>query len=913
MLLAGALLAALAFAVVFPSVGEAYPYPNRLPEVVYDNGQPIAQAEVGMTLECGTGSWTGFPEKFEYEWERNGVPITLFQPPVPGQDYTVQAADQGKTLTCVVDAQGEGGETEAESSNGVSVGGSSGPPPEPPVPPTGAEPSVHPEGTASVGAELTCEAGQWGGNPAPSFTYEWLSEQTNKVGEGSRYVVKESDEGHKLWCEVIAHNEAGTKSALSKNGVQVQGEPPGEIEAPKVQGNDEVGATLTCNPGRWTGAPTFTYAWSDERGPISGQTGSTYVVGSGEEGRNVYCTVYAKNSSGTREARSEPVLIGGSKPVLSEAPTLTPSSRTVKVGETVKCSSGSWDGTPAPSFEYAWKRNGNELAGSTSSLKVESVDAGKTLACQVTAKNSHGSAVVSTFATLAIEPGSEKTLSGGFAAIEQSKPAVGSTITCETYGWSPSPSSESFEWLRGSTPVGTGSSYTVQETDVGAKLSCKARAFYEGYAGEATSTAITITGSAPKPETDPSISGNPVIGETLTCSTGAWSGSPAPSFEYEWLRDNSATSVHTSGYQVGTEDAGQTIKCVVTAKNTEATVSAPSNEVRIPGERPHALVAPAVTGEAKPNAVLKCSRGEWSGAPAPSSYSYQWVVEGAPVPGQTSTSYTVPLSQEGRSITCIVTAYNSEGSTEAESNAVHIPGKPPRLAGVNPEIVGFAAVGSELICERGVWEGKPPPVFHYQWLLDEVPISGANGADLSIEPAYQGHLLTCAVTATSTEGSYEADTQGVAIPYASTGTKTPDAPGKGSGNKSTPRVTIAEVLTSLGKQLPHEFKSARRSKVLKSKSFSFTLSSLEAGTLVISWYQVPKGAHVSASKPKPILIASSKNVFKAAGKQKVKIALTKLGTRILQRTKHLKLTVEAEFKTPKGAHGTWTETFVLAP
>ncbi len=214
-----------------------------------------------------------------------------------------------------------------------------------------------------------------------------------------------------------------------------------------------------------------------------------------------------------------------------------------------------------------------------------------------------------------------------------------------------------------------------------------------------------------------------------------------------------------------------------------------------------------------------------------------------------------------------------------------------------------------------MWEGRPPPSFSYQWLLDEVPIGGATGTVLNVEPGYQGHLITCAVTASSPEGSYEADTQGVAIPYSGSATKPGGSGPGGPIKKTTSRVTIPEVEASLRSQLPHVLRAARRSKVLKSGSFTFMIAGLEAGTLSVSWYQVPKATHASSKshKPKPILLASAKTVFTAAGKEKVKLSLTRLGRQILKQNKHLKLTVTAEFKTPKGAHGAWVGTMVLAP
>lgn len=66
----------------------------------------------------------------------------------------------------------------------------------------------------------------------------------------------------------------------------------------------------------------------------------------------------------------------------------------------------------------------------------------------------------------------------------------------------------------------------------------------------------------------PMLSGNPAPGQTLTCSTGTWSGNPI-SFSYAWLRDGLVIAGQTvSTYVVQAADQGHSISCQVTASNT---------------------------------------------------------------------------------------------------------------------------------------------------------------------------------------------------------------------------------------------------------------------------------------------------------------------------------------------------------
>jgi len=99
-----------------------------------------------------------------------------------------------------------------------------------------------------------------------------------------------------------------------------------------------------------------------------------------------------------------------------------------------------------------------------------------------------------------------------------------------------------------------------------------------------------------------------------------------------------------------------------------------------PGYEPHEEAAtappavvdvPHVSGNGAVGDTLTCTMGNWDGVPT--SYSYQWKSDGATDLG-TGDTYVVAPSDSGHSLTCIVTATNDLGSTEAPpSNAVAIP------------------------------------------------------------------------------------------------------------------------------------------------------------------------------------------------------------------------------------------------
>jgi hypothetical protein len=67
-------------------------------------------------------------------------------------------------------------------------------------------------------------------------------------------------------------------------------------------------------------------------------------------------------------------------------------------------------------------------------------------------------------------------------------------------------------------------------------------------------------------------------------------------------------------------------------------------------------------------ATISCTQGNWQGTPT--SYAYQWKIDGADV-GTDSATYDVQAGDIGKTATCVVTATNAEGSTAAPpSNAL---------------------------------------------------------------------------------------------------------------------------------------------------------------------------------------------------------------------------------------------------
>ncbi|HUN78629.1 MAG TPA: carboxypeptidase regulatory-like domain-containing protein [Solirubrobacteraceae bacterium] len=100
---------------------------------------------------------------------------------------------------------------------------------------------------------------------------------------------------------------------------------------------------------------------------------------------------------------------------------------------------------------------------------------------------------------------------------------------------------------------------------------------------------------APTNTAAPAVSGTPAVGQTLSCSPGAWTGSPVPALHYTWLRDDIAIPGATaSTYAVQSADEGNGLTCKVTATNKNGSAAAISNTVIVPVPSPPPAPNPEV-------------------------------------------------------------------------------------------------------------------------------------------------------------------------------------------------------------------------------------------------------------------------------------------------------------------------------
>jgi hypothetical protein len=244
--------------------------------------------------------------------------------------------------------------------------------------------------------------------------------------------------------------------------------------------------------------------------------------------------------------------------------------------------------------------------------------------------------------------------------------------------------------------------------------------------------------AAPSNQSPPTISGAAVVGETLTASTGSWTGTPPIAFTYAWQRcDGAGASCVPIGatgntYVVAGADEGSTLRVEVTGTNGEGSASATSAPTAVVTQptAPVNTAEPVISGSPVEGSTLTTTTGTWTGV-GTITYAYQWVRCGADgglpdgsdcpsISGATSSSYTLTADDVDRRLRVQVTATNAAGSTTATANPTDLVTQstttgPPRNT-LEPSISGTLVQGRALFASIGTWSGATPITYSYQWV-----------------------------------------------------------------------------------------------------------------------------------------------------------------------------------------------------
>ena len=253
------------------------------------------------------------------------------------------------------------------------------------------EPSTPPaiSGTAAVGAPLEVQMGTW--TPTPTaLSVRWSADGVAIPGATApTYVPTPEVKGKTLTAEVIAERADYTTGRAALNTAPVA---PGALQTtapPTIQGNPEVGQTLTLADAAWSPQPAKTKTqWYADGVPIAGADGATLTLTRKHIDRRISARVIGSAKGYRKLTTSAPE----STPVLAKAIKVTrpfvvkgrPQLARVLVarGGDVRPSNAS--------AAYAWLRDGRPISKATNrKYTVRRKDVGRSLSLRVTLTRAH--------------------------------------------------------------------------------------------------------------------------------------------------------------------------------------------------------------------------------------------------------------------------------------------------------------------------------------------------------------------------------------------------------------------------------------------------------------------------------------------------------------------------------------------
>jgi hypothetical protein len=311
----------------------------------------VGNAEQDQVLVVDPGTWTAAGRlRFSYRWRScdaqggscsfNGATRRTYRP---------RPADAGRTLRVLVSASG-GPSTAAALTAPTAV---VTPPPPQQLPPRNVSaPRI--SGTARAGQTITVEPGDWRGAQPMTFAFQW--ERCGHEGRDcasidgavrATFALESEDVGHRLRAVVVAENDAGRASAVSRatNVVDAAPAPPAQaprnVTRPTIAGSAVQGATLTADSGRWDGTQPISIAFRWIRCDpsltscvaLGGATSSTYRIGSSDVGRRLLVRVRARNAGGTSVAGSDATPVVQAAPPAPPPPPPAPPAKFVSVAQ----------------------------------------------------------------------------------------------------------------------------------------------------------------------------------------------------------------------------------------------------------------------------------------------------------------------------------------------------------------------------------------------------------------------------------------------------------------------------------------------------------------------------------------------------------------------------------------------------
>ena len=296
---------------------------------------------------------------------------------------------------------------------------------------------------------------------------------------------------------------------------------------------------------------SVTYEWLNDKGARLG-SGSSYTVQSGDAGRRIRVRVTGKGGSTGTATSGWATVQGSVTPNVYTLSSVSISDTTPAVGQVLTATI-----LPAgATANITWFRDDGVYVASGSTYTVHATDEGRRLYVRAEGTGNTSGAVASSYTAAVTAPASAN-LTLRSVAISDTTPTVGQTLTVTL---TPAGATANITWYRANgTVAGTGSSYTVQQTDLGSSL----YVYAVGTGSTKGSAVSSVTGKVQgntagttKRINSATLSDmTPSVGQTITVSVDPGNATAL----ITWFRDDDVILGYGASYTVTASDIGHTM------------------------------------------------------------------------------------------------------------------------------------------------------------------------------------------------------------------------------------------------------------------------------------------------------------------------------------------------------------------
>ena len=380
-------------------------------------------------------------------------------------------------------------------------------------------------GAAQVDETLTADVSGFAdadGLTNATFNYQWISndgtaETHIASATGSSYTLVDADEGLAISVRVSFIDDRGNEESLTSEATEAVAAASNNpaTGAPTISGAAHVGETLTADTSGIADAEgldnvSFSYQWLRDDGStdvgIAGETNSTYVLDTNDEGKTIKVRVSFTDDAGNEEtltsAPTAQVAASSNHPATG-LPVIRGQAR---VGATLRASLSAIDdadGLSGAAFTYQWLADDAEIRDATdSTYGLNADDEGKTIRVRVIFTDGAGNDETLTSAPTAQVTRSSNhpatgtptirgqirvgaTLRASLSAIDDADGLSGATFT--------------YQWLADDAEIrdATDSTYGLNAEDEGKTIKVRV-IFTDGAGNEETLTSVATSAVAPR-------------------------------------------------------------------------------------------------------------------------------------------------------------------------------------------------------------------------------------------------------------------------------------------------------------------------------------------------------------------------------------------------------------------------------